>query len=77
MTKLLDEVIDRVRTLPPDQQDQAAELLGEFFSSRTGESRLTDAQWEEVGRRLIDLESGRSQPLPEDDLAAFWRRMGA
>ena len=44
MTKLLDDVIDRVRAWPEDRQDEAAQLLLDLEAQRTSRYRLTAEQ---------------------------------
>jgi hypothetical protein len=50
MTKLLDEVIAKVRQLPEDEQNAAAGALLDYLQS-TREVQLNDAQSAEVRRR--------------------------
>jgi hypothetical protein len=50
MTKLLDEVIAKVRQLPEDEQNAAAGALLDYLQS-TREVQLNDAQLAEVRRR--------------------------
>ncbi len=48
MTKLLQEVIERVRKWPEDRQDDAARLLLDLEAQQNNAYRLTSAQIEEV-----------------------------
>ena len=50
MTKLLDEVIAKVRQLPEDEQNAVAGALLDYLQS-TREVQLNDAQLAEVRRR--------------------------
>ncbi|MGF1609294.1 MAG: hypothetical protein ACFCUQ_07855 [Kiloniellales bacterium] len=52
MTKLLDDVIERIRRLPSDRQDEAAEVLLSLLEQDPDSVRLSPAQAEEVTRRL-------------------------
>ena len=52
MTERLEEAIAKVRKLPRDRQDEAAELLLSMFEEGPGTFRLTPDQVAEVERRL-------------------------
>ncbi len=52
MTKLLEQAIKRLRALPSEQQDAAAELLNEIITIDPSALQLTPEQQAEVKRRL-------------------------
>ena len=52
MTKLLEQAIAKLRTLPPERQDEAAELLMAVVDQGPEGLQLTAAQVAEVERRL-------------------------
>ena len=52
MTERLEEAIAKVRRLPPDRQDEAAELLLRVVEEGSDTFRLTPEQVAEVERRL-------------------------
>jgi hypothetical protein len=57
MTKLLQDVIERVRQWPDERQDEAAEVLLELEVQRASRVRVSPDQLREVGRirqRVID-----------------------
>ena len=56
MNKQLDDAITRVRTLPDEQQREAAQILLEFLDLQDSDMRLTPEQIAEIGRRLSDDE---------------------
>ena len=53
MTKLLEEALRQVEQLPPDDQNAAAGALLDYVKHMR-EMRLTDAQVEEVRRRIAN-----------------------
>ena len=70
MTKLLDEAIAKVRRLPADRQDAAAEFLMTVAEqSDPASPRLTEDQAAEVRRR-------QASPgyASEEQVAAFFRQ---
>ena len=54
MSDLLDEAIAKVRTLPPDRQQEAAELLMELAGQDAADFRLSEAQLTEIRKRLAE-----------------------
>jgi hypothetical protein len=53
MTKLLEEALCQVEQLPPDDQNAAAGALLDYVKHMR-DMRLTDAQLEEVRRRIAN-----------------------
>ena len=56
MNKQLDDAITRVRTLPDEQQREAAQILFEFLDLQNSDMQLTPEQVAEIERRLSDDE---------------------
>jgi len=56
VNKQLDDAITRVRTLPDEQQREAAQILLEFLDLQDSDMRLTPEQIAEIERRLSDDE---------------------
>ena len=54
MSDLLDEAVAKVRKLPPDRQQEAAELLMELANEDASDFRLSEEQLAEVRRRLAE-----------------------
>ena len=52
MTKLLDRAIAKLRELPSDRQDEAAELVLSFVEQDPGSMQLSAEQVAEIERRL-------------------------
>ena len=66
MTKLLDEAIAKVRQLPEDAQNRAAEFLLDFASPEGQSYHLTEEQLAEVRRRRA-VENPKTLTLTELD----------
>jgi hypothetical protein len=56
VNKQLDEAITRVRTLPDEQQREAAQILLEFLDLQNSDIQFTPEQVAEIERRLNDDE---------------------
>jgi hypothetical protein len=54
MSKRPDDAVERIRRLPSDRQDEAADLLLSLLEQEPGSVRLSPAQAEEVARRLSE-----------------------
>ncbi len=76
MTKLLEEAIAKVRELPDDQQDAAADALFAHISGDAGRYQLTPEQVVEVIRIQGDLREGRTRLATDDELAALRKKAG-
>lgn len=66
MTERLEEVIAKVRKLPRDRQEEAAELLLSVVEGSSSPRRLTPQQVAEVERRLDQA----SQYAPHEEVRA-------
>ena len=62
VNKQLDDAITRVRTLPDEQQREAAQILLEFLDLEESDMRLTPEQIAEIERRSSDDESSAAPP---------------
>jgi hypothetical protein len=56
VNKQLDDAITRVKTLPDEQQREAAQILLEFLDLQDSDMQLTPEQIAEIERRLSDDE---------------------
>lgn len=54
MSDRLDEAIAKVRQLPEDRQEEAADMLLDLVEHDPAQYRLSDAQLAEVRRRLAE-----------------------
>ena len=68
MTERLEEAIAKLRKLPPDRQDEVADLLLSVVDESAAALRLTPEQAAEVERRLAQL----SQYVPHDEVRASY-----
>lgn len=73
MTKLLENIDD----LSSEQQLQLIEELWESLSEKSDAIRLTNAQREELDRRLDDLESDGLVGIPWDEVLRKIRKRDA
>jgi len=76
MTKLPQDVIERVRRWPDERQDEAAQVLLELEAQRTGRLRLSPEQIEEVGRIQRKVGDGSAEFATDEQMAAFWKSCG-
>jgi hypothetical protein len=74
MTKLLDDVIARVRALPASDQDDIAALLAEVVDNRESVPPLTDEQLEQVRRAQEAVRRG--EIATDEEMDELWRRFG-
>jgi hypothetical protein len=71
MNKQLDDAIARLRNLPEERQQEAAELLFDFLND-DDEVDLTPEQWAEIDRRFAE-----NDPYATDEeVRAFFARFG-
>ena len=73
MTERLEEVIAKLRELPRDRQDEAAELLLSVVEEDSDAPRLTPQQAAEVERRLSEA----PQYAPHEEVRAFFQQKAA
>ena len=76
MTKLLQDVIDRVRNWPAERQDQAAQILLDLEAQQTSRYRLTAEQVREVERIRQRVNDGTATFATDEQMAAFWKKCG-
>jgi hypothetical protein len=64
------DVLQRIETWPEEGQEELAELAREIEARRTGVYRLNEDE-----TRAIKA-ARRSNIVPDDKIAAFWKRHG-
>jgi|SoiMethySBSTD1v2_1073268.scaffolds.fasta_scaffold03830_4 predicted transcriptional regulator len=74
MTKLLEQVIEKLRKLPEAEQDEAAELLLNLVARRYEPIELDADTRSAVEEGLAQVERG--DVVSEDEMEAFFRRLG-
>jgi hypothetical protein len=71
MTSLLQNAIEKAKSLPNHRQDEVGEMILAIVEQDNSQLRLSEAQEEEIRNRL-------ARPLvlvPEPDMAAFFRNL--
>ena len=76
MTKLLQDVIERVRQWPEERQDQAALVLLDLEAQQANRYRLTPAQVSEVERIQQQVRDGSAEFATDEQMTAFWKKCG-
>lgn len=71
MIKVLEQAIEKVKTLSEERQRYAAHVL-EQIASTDDVYRLTDEERRLVREGLADLDAGRI--VSDADMEAFWQR---
>jgi len=74
MTKLLEQVIAKVRQLPESEQDEAAEMLLSVLAKRNEPVRL-DAETRAAIREGSE-QARRGEFVSDEDMADFFKRHG-
>ena len=74
MTKLFQDVIERVRQWPEDRQDQAALVLLDLEAQQANRYRLTPEQVREVERIQQQVRDGSAEFATDEQMAAFWKK---
>lgn len=72
MIKVLEQAIEKVKTLSEERQQYAARVLEQIAEAGDGVYRLTDEERRLVRDGVADLEAGRI--VSDADMDAFWRR---
>ena len=72
MIKVLEQAIDKVKTLSEARQQYAAEILERIAAAGDHIYALSDEERRLVREGLADLDAGRI--VPEAEMAAFWDR---
>ncbi len=74
MPRKLKDILKRVDTWPPEDQDELAELAHEIEARRTGVHELTREEEEAIRKGLAELDRG--EWVTEEEMRAFWKRCG-
>ena len=74
---LVEQAIERLRALPPADQESAAETVLAIVEEYEHSYELTPEQVEEVKRTQEGLRTGSVKLLTEEETEAMWRRLGA
>lgn len=74
MTKLLEQVIAKVRQLPDAEQDEAAEMLLSVLSRHSGPVDLDDETLAAI--REGSEQARRGEFVSDEEMAEFFKRHG-
>ncbi len=74
MTKLLEQAIAKVRALPEDDQDLAAEMLLSMAAKGAEPVRLDDETRAAIREGVA--QARRGEFVSDEDMAAFFKRHG-
>jgi hypothetical protein len=74
MPKNTQELLKRIEALPPEDQDELAEVVREIEARRTGTYEPTSEEEAAIREGLAELDRGRW--VSEEDMRAFWKRCG-
>jgi predicted transcriptional regulator len=74
MTKLLDQAIDKLRSLPEDEQEVAAEAMLIFADRDRPRYRPTPQQLAEIEDGLAQADRGEF--ASDEEMEAFWHERG-
>jgi hypothetical protein len=72
MIKVLEDAIEKIRTLPAERQRLAAEVLERIAEADEGDYQLSDDERRLVRDGLDDLDAGHI--VTDADMTAFWNR---
>jgi predicted transcriptional regulator len=75
MTKeQINAVLERVRSWPAEDQEELVEVAREIEAQRTGVYVMSEDEWSAVREGLE--QARRGEFVPDDEMDAFWRRVG-
>jgi predicted transcriptional regulator len=74
MTKLLEQAIAAVRKLPPEDQDEAAEVLLWAIEARSGSIPLDEETIAAIEEGLA--QARRGEFATDEEVADLWKRHG-
>lgn len=75
MTKLLDQVLEKLRTLPDEEQDEAAEVLMTFIARHDEPEELDAETLAAIEEGLAQIERG--EVVSEEEMEEFFRQFRA
>ena len=75
MSPAAKKILEQVASWPEEDQEELAELAREIEARRTGVYAVSDDERRAIEEALDELNAGKR--IPESEMAAFWRRVGA
>jgi predicted transcriptional regulator len=70
----INAVLERVRSWPPEDQEELVEVARQIEAQRTGVYVMSEEEWSAVREGLE--QARRGEFVPDDEMDAFWRRIG-
>jgi predicted transcriptional regulator len=74
MTHTTKEILNRVPTWPPEDQEELAEVAREIEARRSGLYVLDEEEETAIREGLAELDRG--EWVTEDQMKSFWKRCG-
>jgi hypothetical protein len=68
-------ILAQFASWPEEDQEELAELAREIEARRSGVYAVSNDERLAIEQALAELDSGKR--VPESEMAAFWRRVGA
>ncbi len=75
MSPAAKHILQQVASWPEEDQEELAELAREIEARRSGVYAVSDDERRAIEEALDELDRG--ERVPDSDMAAFWRRVGA
>lgn len=76
VSKILEEVIERVQNWPEKRQEDAAQVLLEMEQQDASRYHLTDTQALEVQHIQRNIREGKGTFATDEEMAALWKLCG-
>ncbi len=74
MSRSAEDILDRVKTWPPEDLEELAEVAREIEARRSGVYNVTPEEEKAIREGLAELERG--DWTSEESMRAFWVRCG-
>jgi hypothetical protein len=68
----IEAIFERVRTWPPERQEDAVAMLLKMEEQNTALDGLSEEDWADLEEALA--EADREEPVPDDEMKAFFDR---
>jgi hypothetical protein len=68
----IEAIFERVKTWPPERQEDAVAMLLKMEEQNTALDGLTEEDWADLEQALA--EADREEPVPDDEMKAFFDR---
>lgn len=75
MSPAAKQILEQIASWPEEDQEELAELAREIQARRSGVYSVDDEERTAIEEALGEL--NRGERVSDDDMSAFWRRVGA